>query len=610
MKMRYIYSLFAIAVLAAISGCRTADPESAVVRAENREPASLVLTADMSALVASVDTRAPSTVENKTISHVSLFLIDSLDNRLVAYRNIYDPNDALYPLEYNDVDADNGFVNSAGDIDPSLGSGNVVRVTFDYENPKHGPVEKLTRGTYVLLAVANYTDSDAFGNSGIAVQVQGLIDSFDRIEGIAGFQQNCKDFYNLMLKIPDKVDSNGATYYPYLRPGSVSIPLTCTRMLHLISGVNRESAELEHTCARVQIDVRNYSEKDLTVRDLTMSDNFTQSACYLFSRADTGLNYAVEGEHRGKGAPVTTDDNALLKFEPNKIVSNADGVTTVFDGLIYESRDEADNYTYTIDVGYDGVDVTRYSLKNGGQQITTVGEIASQGPYFLIRRRGESWGAVWSYLYVENDKVYATPSYDSYTPQQILDKCAANNYLYNYVWKLEPTANGRSYYLRNVQTEDYIGKITSHDSESENDRLKMVDAGNMASSADTFTVSTTSGYFLFLSDSYEGGSWWNPYNAYINTRGTNNTLVVGWYGTGEWSQFVLYPLEQTVGLNARKEVVLRTIDKETSVVSDVHEIRRNDHIHVLVEVSYNPDKGDFEFYVRDWDYVDGKITFE
>ena len=49
--------------------------------------------------------------------------------------------------------------------------------------------------------------------------------------------------------------------------------------------------------------------------------------------------------------------------------------------------------------------------------------------------------------------------------------------------------------------------------------------------------------------------------------------------------------------------MLQTIDNETSAVSDVTEIRRNDFIRVLVEVSYNPDKGGFQFEVHSWDDV-------
>ena len=55
---------------------------------------------------------------------------------------------------------------------------------------------------------------------------------------------------------------------------------------------------------------------------------------------------------------------------------------------------------------------------------------------------------------------------------------------------------------------------------------------------------------------------------------------------------------------------MQTIDNETSAVSDVREIRRNDFVRILVEVSYNPDRGDFEFEVQPWNRVDvDDITF-
>ena len=139
-----------------------------------REPASLVLTADLSALVASTGTRA-SKADVNLIDHISLFLIDYNDNRLVAYRNIFDPNNPAYPQIANDADGSNGFVNDAGQVDSTLSQSRVVRVTFDYNAPKHGDVEKLARGNYVLLAVANYSESDTFGNTGVAARVQSLV---------------------------------------------------------------------------------------------------------------------------------------------------------------------------------------------------------------------------------------------------------------------------------------------------------------------------------------------------------------------------------------------------------------------------------------------------
>ena len=587
---------FPAMLLATLSGCQKTDPVAQKETQDVREPASLVLTTDISTLITTgKGTRANIDPDDNTIQHVTLFLVDYLDDRLVAYRHICpDPNGPLHA--YDDTDGQNGFVNEAtGEIDPSLISGKTIRVTFDYNNTKNGLAEKLTRGTYVLLVAANYSESDKFGALGIAAEIKSLLDLFDgnSAVGISNFKDNHSDFYNLALEIPE-VTENGTTYDPYIRPGDVSIPLCTTQYLHLISGVNRYNAELKRTCARMRIDVCNYSELPLTINSLEFSSNFTQSNCYLFSRLDRFENYEIENNYRGKGAPVSESGNALTPFIPGTVLTRERGKTTVFDGLIYESYDPDNNYTYTIDVSYTGEgDLNNYTLKGNGQAVTTPEGVTAQGPYFLIRR-----SSAFSYLYVENDKVYASTG--SYTPQEILDRCQQNNYYYNYVWELEPY--GSSYRLRNVQTGDYIENVQYNRQEYEYYRLGTTEE----SGADSFTLETNSGFLLFRSDYYRR---WYRGNAYINTRGTDNTLVVGWEGYGEWSQFALYPLDQNTALTAHNEVVLRTIDKTSGVVSDVHEIQRNDYIHVLVEVSYNPDKGDFEFVVNDWKTGGGEITF-
>ena len=585
----YTYRIFVLLLMLATAfGCRTADPvpgtdaETEAVR----EPASLVLTTDFRALITPEGTRANDADDN-TIRHAALFLIDYMDNRLVAYR-IIDPGTTT---PYNDIDEQNGFVDeTTGVVDPSLTSGKKIRVTFEHNAPKHGDAEKLTRGSYMLLAVANFSESDQFGDSGIATQVRNLVDRFQQSPdtGISDFRGTCQAFYNLQLYIPEK------TVFPYIRPGDVSIPLSSTHILNLISGQNHATAELKHTSARVRVELRNYSDLPLTINNLAFSSNFTQSTSYLFSRTD-GENYAIENDHYGKGAPVVTDDNAITTFTPGMVLTKEDGTTTLFDGLIYESRDLTNNYTYAIDVSYKGEgDLHNYTLKGNGQAVTTPDDVAAQGPYFLIRR-----SSAFSYLYVENDKVYASTG--SYTPQEILDRCQQNNYYYNYVWELVPS--GSSYRLRNVQTGDYIENVQYNRQEYEYYRLGTTEE----SGADSFTLETNNGFLLFRSDYYRNHSWYG--DAYISTRGTDNTLVVGWNGNGEWSQFALYPLDAHRSLNAYNEVVLRTIDKTSGVVSDVHEIERNDYIRILVEVSYNPDKGDFDFNVNDWETGGDEITF-
>lgn len=594
--MRRISILLIVSLLLSLAGgCGKAEPGAGDHTKEPgvREPATLVLTADLSALVASTGTRA-SKADVNLIDHISLFLIDYNENRLVAYRNIFDPNNPAYPQIANDADGSNGFVNDAGQVDLTLSQSRVVRVTFDYNAPKHGDVEKLARGNYVLLAVANYSESDTFGNTGVAAWVQSLVADFDPNSGIENFNPGRADFYNLQLRIPE---IEGAPF-PYLRPSDVLIPQSCSENINLVAGVNRTSVKLEYTSARIRIGVRNYSDVDLSISDLTFSDNFTQSTCYLFSRLNSDENYAIATGHHGKGAPIATHANAITPFVPDQIITKDMGVTTIFDGLIYESRDLDNNYVYSLELGADVINYHYYEPKNGGQRIHYLSEIDSEGPYFLIRRRGEDNYEMDSYLYVENDKVYASPDY-GYTPQQVLENCRKERY-YNYVWQL--VKSGSSYYIRNVETEDYIERIRTNYSEVESARLQMVGWEEYQTRADTFTVSvsdTNNGYFLFKSNTYWG-------DAYINVRNNN---VVGWNGYGAWSQFVLFPV-QIKDNTLREAIVLRTIDSETGVASDVHEIKRNDFIRVQVGVTYNPYRGNFDFVVEDWTPGGGEITFK
>lgn len=596
--MRRISILLIVSLLLSLAGgCGKAEPGNGGGRTEPgvREPATLVLTADLSALVASMETRANSKADVNLIDHISLFLIDYNENRLVAYRNIFDRNNPAYPQEANDADESNGFVNDAGEIDLSLGQSRVVRVTFDYNAPKHGDVEKLARGNYVLLAVANFSESDAFGNTGVAGQIENLVEKFDPNYGIGNFNPDGKDFYNLQLRIPE----NTWSAFPYLRPCDVLIPQSCSENINLVAGVNKTSVKLEYTSARIRIDVRNYSDVDLTISDLTFSDNFSQSTCYLFSRLDSDENYALATDYHGKGAPVATHENAITPFVPDQIITKDMGATTIFDGLIYESRDPDNNYVYTLDITSDVINSYYYEAKNGGARIHNLSEIDSQGPFFLIRRRGEDNHEVNSYLYVENDKVYASPDY-GYKPQQVLDNCRKERY-YNYVWELVKSGSG--YYIRNVETEDYIEKIRTNNTSEESARLQMVGWEEYRTAADTFTAELAdrnNGYFLFRSNSFQSS------NAYLNVRDNN---VVGWNGTGPWSQFVLFPVEQIKDNTLREAIVLRTIDSETGVASDVHEIRRNDFIRVQVGVTYNPYRGNFDFVVEEWKSGGGEITF-
>lgn len=339
------------------------------------------------------------------------------------------------------------------------------------------------------------------------------------------------------------------------------------------------SLNLSRVCARVQIDVKNYSEYPLTVHGLELSKNFTQSGCFLIPRRQTDRNYteweAWDSAYPwdGKNAPDVTHRRAIVPFVSETEIKKM-ATTTIFDGLIYESRDLENAYTYTLDVEYkDQTGYVYFDLANSGN-ITTATNV-KEG-YYLIKRQSTE------------DFIYATETNPKITTSGNLDakKLVAESQDDSF-WELVENSNGNGYLLRNVETDEYVQFPSKN-----NSPLTMV-TQNQASTV-TFVNSGSNGIALQYDNNYASVS-----GANLNSNNKNNTSA----------RFVLIPLERHEEARLKRTITLTTIDPVTAEVFPVHEIRRNDYIHVLVEVQYNPDKGDFEFIVSRWDKGGGDIDY-
>lgn len=545
------------------------------------EPASLVLTAELPRLSASVEgTRAqraiPDHIEQNEIHCLTFFLVDWDKNKLVGYRNIYpNPED---PDFKDDRDAGNGFLNANGEIDPTLTEGKTVRLTFPYANPLHGEAERLSRGNYTLLAVANYREANKAGIE-IAKEIDAVIKMFDKDKGIENFKENCKSMYNLVLKMPREDEQGNPTSepsarQPYLRPAEVAIPVSYACDMSLISGTNRADIKLQRVCARVQIAVKNYSEYPLTVHDLQLSNNFTQSGCFLIPRQDTDRNYnewQQEDEWDNWGAPDVRNKRAITPFVSDTKIQKM-ATTIIFDGLIYESRNLETPYTYTLDVEYENQTGYVYFDLANSTNITTATNV--KAGYYLIKRQGT------------NDFIFATETNPKVTTSGNLnEKKLVAESQNDYFWQL--VQDGTNYKLWNVGKGEYIQFPSNN-----NNPLTMVTQQNQASNI-TFENSGRNGIALKSNNRY----------ANIGTNGTLNAT------NRNPVPFVLIPLEKHDEARLKHTITLTTIDPVTAEVFPVHEIRRNDYIRVLVEVKYNPDEGDFEFIVSRWDQGGGNIDY-
>ncbi len=526
-------------------------------------------------------------IDGRTFYRVTVFLIDSED-RLVGFRDIYKGNAHL--CEHN------GFINSEGNVDTSLDDADEVRVSFLYDDPKHGEIERLHRGKYRLMAVANYSKyEDLTSNLAVGYQtnlttfatlVQGIKTDFidnKGDEGIANFNAtNYAAFFNARL---DAGDDRICPKQPQ--------PLTLVTDVNLQPGDNQVEGELVRTYSRIRIEVENNAshqdeDLELTVKSLTFpNNNFAQRYAYLFSDPDNeDRNY----NDMGRGAMTLKSTDAIVPFSAAVTIAElntADDATVdndkvIFDAYILESKDEAKDYTYTLGLEYAKCeeDVTTYTTNT--TPITDYDDL-TDGGYYLIKRNDKT-----QYLAAGTNSVtVATSDPVPTNPDETM------------VWQLERYSNyyTNRYYIKTVGTTSYYMLNPSTSSitlgatkgsyftfSNSNSRIRMRSSGDGQR-------------YITIDGDAKGSSWsnWadnNPrlFNFYSVTKGTATTAP-----------------------SKTEKIVLKTIDPETAQVSKVTNIKRNDFVNVLVTVSYTPtsNNGYFTFEALPWvKKLDNYITYE
>jgi len=519
-------------------------------------------------------------VDGRMFYRVTVFLIDS-DNRLVGFRDLYKGNDHL--CEHN------GFLDADGNVDTGLEFGEKVRVSFRYDHPKHGEVERLHRGRYRLMAVANYSKyEDLLTNLRVGYQANltAFADLVKDIEedfinnknnvGIANFTAaNYPGFFNARL---DAGDDRICPQSPQ--------PLTLVMDVDLQPGDNEVEGELVRTYSRIRIEVENnasHEEEDLelTVANLAFSNNFAQRYAYLFCDPnDEDRNYT----DMGRGAMTITSDEAITPFVANTKISelDADNVTNdndkiIFDAYILESKDETNDYTYTLNLKYEGCEETTmtYRRKNTTAITTRDGvytNYANGSHYFLIRSYNTNY-----YLRTDDDNTKIETT-NNPTLTGVLDE--------SLVWELERSGDNQ-YYIKNARDGFYVGAPTTGEIPLTSTSQTFATVFTLSENTALRIGNGNEYYWGQNSGTVYGGSWPNNNNQKNRFR------------------FQFYPItanSSTSSPQTQEEIILKTIDPETAQVSEVTNIKRNDFVNVLVTVSYTPtsNNGYFTFEVAPW----------
>lgn len=495
-------------------------------------------------------------VDGRFFYRLTLFLIDKED-RLVGYRDL------------------------------SLGNQpTTLTVTFNYDNPEHGSIEKLNSGEYILMAVANYSAYSANGNTynglggndGFSSTIRTIFDEFNEATGIANFTTTYKD------RFMDYTIDAGDDYVCPQTPQA----LTLVKHIQLQPGDNMVAGEMMRTYSRVHIEIENNSATDsLAVNGFMFVSFKAQKQAYLFSLPDDETrNYKFES-----GVPSLTSDDALAKFqtyiEENRIpvmdatnTDQADNKKVLYDAYILESKSD-DEYTYYLDVEYVG--------RNYSSPMPILSEEAYTDPTELDENYENSYYVIQNtrsnkYIYNNsNDKLEQTK----------LETTSCNRYM----WKLEKRDEG-GYYIKNKYSENYIGYPNGSDTSIVSDKDQTA-------------------YFLFSALDHTNGGFKmqaikGDTKTYLNDYGGAGNVIGGYSSeTDGGSGFKFYEATLDTKEAAFKDnVILETI-ASTGHSNPVMSIKRNDFISAIVTVTYNEKKneGFFNFVVIPWQIGGGDIEF-
>ena len=549
-------------------------------------------------------------VDGRMMYRLTVFLIEKDTDYLVAYRDIYYRtylgSDVTAPSA---PQGPNGWYNGSS-VDVNLSSSTQAQISFLYDNPLHtatdgSSFERLHRGTYKLLAVANYSSVNetkfngqpdgvasykGLGNGSFDTSVDGVIAEFKTAQN-SGTKKKFADYTHYSSLVNYVLTSSSSFICP-----AMPQPLTLVKEIELHPGTNTVSGELLRTFSRIRLTVENLSNVDLTVRSLSFSDNTTKDQTYLFSLPENPDRVYTIGT---AGAPAVSSSDAIMPFTGSTVIddlASGNNTKTLFDAYILESRGATGDYTYTLDLEYVGeAAVAQYEKTS--EVISTVDKLANDGFYLFQNQNNQYRFLIASSDYLQTVDVELAEFLDEAMVMKLIPFDSNGNALgtetINSVpypkYIIQTQYGGTTYYLGTPGRSTNIPMVPNH------------------SSAIVFTVrDDRGGNLTFLSNTNNE----NGNRDFINVHGGLQDKVMGWNDNDGGSQFKLYVVNEE--LKAPKytdRIVLSTIDPVTSIVSPVNTIKRNDFINVLISVSYNKDFGEFEFKVDDWNKVSGSIEF-
>ncbi len=400
----------------------------------------------------------------------------------------------------------------------------------------------------------------------------------------------------------------------------------------LAPGENVFHRRLVRLPSRVTFSIANHSEEKLTVENFALSDNFAQSAAWIFSHAPTPYQSVSLGNYfenwRG-GAVDVWSNKALVPFRVRSY-DRMDTPDIFFDALTYESGPQlgttvASPMTYDITLAYQGVTINREASISVADDDTTLSEMEAMlgssdwavgtSKTFLLRSSRPRY----PYPFYMTDNGIASTNmnvrYPGTNAQFLIDILNAltpdveAGRANDYIWYIEKVTTS-SVRIKSYTTDQYLRVPTSMDGsfrytddaslaavfkldKSPSDKYAGEDGIRFETTisgktAYLFTKQNTTGTGAIIcsDDDIEAGAHTTPYLV---------TITEGYSG----------PLRKTL-----TNVPIKVFDGINGLSETLTEIKRNDHVNVEISVTYNTEREDIEFEVRNWATSDNDLSFD
>lgn len=532
-----------------------------------------------------------------------------------------------------------------------------ARVTFKYEYPMHGKVERLTAGTYVVCAIANFEESalllydhvvgnhlrvitrywqrnlnnpDFQGVQRYAIPdptpeqpnryfrgyhqiITGRLTLGDsNVEYYYGGAYHNTPQYNSMGEMihnDSETDDDGAadriTSPSYIRKKDSRILSSWSQFIQLSPGENSFHLSLERDVARVTVTLNNESSVPLTISDMSFSDNFAAAAGYLFGRTGDYTLTPMNWPKSWMGAPVVRSDRAIIPFAPTQLQAAGENII-LFDALTLPNWDKENQMSMSLTMEAEGIRVhqqlnttANYINVNGiSRSLQTVLNDDTYWPvgeerYFAIQYASNN-----RFLISTADNAQPTVSGENITNIGTLSNyLTANTVGDEYLWILKKVNDEgtRKVIIRNKK---YTGWLRPNGNVPNNNNGVAMSTTNEGS-ASMLTLPSSGNNIRFRG--YRGRDFF--------FRISNSNLIACRTSATSYTAFNLYELETSTSDTHVEHIPLTYFNDLDGVVRPLHRIRRNQHLNIHINVRFNEETQQFEFEVLDWNKKNQGVIF-